>query len=285
MRPYFSNFPAMSYMGVACLDVTRRVKVLNKVSSDPHSFYPYVIRNEIRADQIADRYYGDVDQTWIVYHSGGMIDPYYDWPLDEKTFQNFIEKKYGSVRDAQQQILWWQLDWPADVDDVIKPDGYQSQPDGIRKYYEAVFNKNSQVVAYTRKRADWRVTTNATLRLQVSGNTAFTKGEPLSLQVDGDEVGNCVVAWSNSSIVVGEHVFGNTSASNTVAVGMTSEVESAVTGAVFTWNLPVDEAIFYAPVYAFDYEVNKNEQKKYVRLIDNKYTQELVRELATELRQ
>jgi len=45
---------------------------------------------------IAHKYYGDSKRHWIVMFSNYIIDPYFDFPLSQTNFENFVANKYGS---------------------------------------------------------------------------------------------------------------------------------------------------------------------------------------------
>ena len=50
METYFSKFPLISYSNSVAIDITKRVKLLDRVSGNPFAFFPYDISNGERAD-------------------------------------------------------------------------------------------------------------------------------------------------------------------------------------------------------------------------------------------
>ena len=66
---YFEKFPVITYSNNQVVDITKRVALLERVSSNPYVFYPYEITSNERADQLSTRYYGDAYRSWIFYIS------------------------------------------------------------------------------------------------------------------------------------------------------------------------------------------------------------------------
>jgi hypothetical protein len=42
--------------------------------------------------------------AWLVLHFNQITDPYFDWPLFNQDFTNFVKSKYGSIATAQSQV-------------------------------------------------------------------------------------------------------------------------------------------------------------------------------------
>lgn len=108
MPEYFSNLPTINYNGINSINITNRATLLDNYKLNASNFYPYTIQENQTADSIAYDYYGDPNYVWIIYYTNNIIDPYYDWPLFQPDFDNYITSKYGSVANAQNQIAYWQ---------------------------------------------------------------------------------------------------------------------------------------------------------------------------------
>lgn len=100
MPKYFRYFPEITYKGKQVKDITRRVRFLEKVATDPRVFLPYTIKDGEKADEIAFHYYGSANFTWLVYLANNVIDPYYDWPMSQSNMDPFIADKYRSLAEA-----------------------------------------------------------------------------------------------------------------------------------------------------------------------------------------
>ena len=105
---YFENFPVINYEGRNVRDITRRNRFLREVTSNPLLFLPYTIKEGQRAEEIAYKYYGSTDYTWLVYLSNNIIDPYHQWPLSEDDFHKYLINKYEqeSLRTGYEVVDW-----------------------------------------------------------------------------------------------------------------------------------------------------------------------------------
>jgi hypothetical protein len=280
--PYFQDFPIIDYANNAAVDITRRAVVLDTIS--PFAYYPYTVNQNQRPDQIADRYYQDGNKFWLVFLANQMIDPFYDWTIDDNSFQQLLYTKYGSITESQLRVKYWQNQW-VDDDNRLTPEGYLALPDGLRKYYTPFLNQGFQILYYTRAPIDWTVTTNMVVNYGISNTTGsgFKIDERLKIYANNIWIGNSQVVFSNSTVLSVQHVFGNTTAGDTV-VAVSSNTHANISSVtVSVVNIPAAEQVFWIPVYYYDYEFGLNEKKKHIRLIDAKYSGQAARELAKDL--
>jgi hypothetical protein len=286
---YFQKFPLFTYSNTVCVDITRRTVIANTIQQDLFAYYPYEMKSSQRADSIADRYYSDSSYDWLVYLSNKVTDPYYAFPMDDRTFINFINAKYHNLANAQQLILYWGMNWAGSNDTQVTQSFYDtSVPEPLKKYYEAVYGEETRIVYYRRRRADWKATTNMIVRFQIS-NTAgsFLNNEVIRLIATGNTVlSNSYVTFSNTTQVSAQHVLGNV-ASNDVTQyilgtvsGATANVNQIINVAN---NISQTELAFWSPVFAYDYEVQLNEERKFIRLIDSKYAMSVAETLRKEM--
>lgn len=111
MAKYFENFPIVEYNGKQVRDITRRNNFIKSVSTNPMLFLPYTVKQNERAEDIAEFYYGSVDYVWLVYMANQIIDPYYEWPMDEETFNKYIIAKYQEVSgETGDDVVEWSKD-------------------------------------------------------------------------------------------------------------------------------------------------------------------------------
>lgn len=278
MSEFFTYFPNTVYANAVCKDITRRIGLRSSVKVDAKAYLPYVVRSGERIDQVAQHYYGSPDDAWMVMMSANVVDPYYDWYLEDGAFHEHIRKKYGSVANAQSYIRHWELDW-AGSDVEITPSGWSALADPLKKYYEANYGNGTRILSYSRRREDWTVSTNLVVKLGLAANTDFTIGERVEVKTGVEVTGHAQIAWVNSSCVQLIHVSGNTAVNNTIR-----EISSNTSATISTQdfvanNIPVDERTFWTSVSYYDYERGKNESKKAVRLLDAKYKVVVTEEL------
>jgi hypothetical protein len=276
---YFSSFPDFVYANTNCVDITRRCRVLSSVRSNPFSYYPYTVKEGLRADTIASKYYNDEMRSWMVFTSMDIVDPYYEYPLSNEQFSNYIIDKYGSTANAQSRINYWELNW-SDDDGNLSPSGFGALPDFLKKYYNANYGVGANIISYSRRKVDWLTTTNMIVTYQVTSNSAFQDKELIQIRTGNTVIGNAEVAWSNTSTVIVQNIFGATPASNASIVGLTSNVVATINQVIYTSNcIAVDERTFWEPVTFWDHELTIHEGRKYIKLIDSKYTTQMENEL------
>jgi hypothetical protein len=123
MSNYFDQFPIINYDGYEIRDLSRRNRLISSSLSNPYLFLPYTISDQDRPEDIAYYYYGSTDYTWLVLLANKIIDPYYDWPLNEDDFHKYIIKKY---EDASGETGHKVVDWTRN-ENIIENIAYYSK--------------------------------------------------------------------------------------------------------------------------------------------------------------
>lgn len=272
---YFSKFPKIQYGNNYVVDITRRVVLSNKISSNPYVFYPYDVVDEERADQFSYRYYKDQYQSWLLYVTNQITDPYYEWYLTPSQLNEFVDLKYGSIFLAQQKIKYYKNNWE-NVEN-ISVNQYNALTDERKYYWEPVYGNGSSVSSYKRKKLDLTSTTNKVVSYAVS-NTSFNLDEVCKVVYDSNYVGyGQVAAAANSSLFL-QHVSGtyySNIAGTCYVYGTESGVNTNFTSVSITANnIPDGELVYWTPVTYYDYEYEKNEYNKSIKVMDSKYAQQ-----------
>lgn len=271
---YFDKFPVISYSNNQAVDITRRVTLLDRVSRNPYIFYPYDLEGQERADQLSNRYYQDSYKSWLLYISNKITDPYYDWYLSQDELDELIEKKYGSLYKAQSKIKFYRNDW--EFQNNISKSDYNALTPSLQRYWEPSYGIGSSILDYKRKELDWSVNTNKIISYTVSNN-AFVIDEICNVVLEQDYVGKGqVVAVANNTVYL-QHVYGSFFTSDEVSLnansyiyGTESSVNSVVTSiSAVANNIAEEELVYFRPITYYDYEVEKNEYNKSIRLIDS----------------
>jgi hypothetical protein len=102
-RPYDINREQYSNY-VLTTDILFRLSFIKNVLENSTSYYEYTLTDEDRPEILAEKLYGNPEAHWIILLANDMIDPQYDWPLDYRSFLNYVTSKYGSVANAQTTI-------------------------------------------------------------------------------------------------------------------------------------------------------------------------------------
>ena len=98
---YFSRFPLTTYDikgdGIYKLlpDILRRVKLRSGITAGAFIFTEYDVRDGEKPEDVAVKWFGDPEYHWVILMTNNITDRYYQWPMTQPQFQNFIEDKYG----------------------------------------------------------------------------------------------------------------------------------------------------------------------------------------------
>jgi hypothetical protein len=278
MERYFDKFPIIRYSNNNVVDITLRVKLLDRISANPYAFYPYTITDSERADQFSSRYYKDPYQSWLIYLTNNIVDPYYEWYLDEEQFIEYLDKKYQSYFTAQQKIKYYQNNW--ENQENINLSEYNALPSSMRKYWSPLYGTGSNVTGYERIATDWSTSTNKVVSYAVSNN-AFVYDEICDIVFDQDNVGKGQVIAAANNVLYLQHMSGSFYTSDDVTIKNNSYIygtESNV-NTVFTSvssvanNISEEELIYWKPITYYEYELNRNEFNKTLKVIDSDFAQ------------
>lgn len=283
MYNYFSNFPVISYNGALAVNALAKVKFTNVAKNLGAIYYPYTVLEGERPDTIAASYYEDPRYSWIIYLANDIIDPYYDWVLSDDEFKRYINKKYGSLENSYMQIAYWEDNWYLD-DSSINTSGYNALPANLKKYWKPVLDYTGKTVSYSRNSLELAVETNKIIEVTVANSAGFAAESFVTQNTSGVRSGSGFIKTINDNTLVMYNILG--SFSNTGgSVGNLSvykgSTSSAVTNVVTINNaIPEDEAGYWTYVSAYDYESQINEQKRFIRLIDNSYVDQIEKEMS-----
>ena len=77
-------------------DILRRVKLRQGIRTGSFLFDNYDVKDGERPEDIAFKLYGDAEYHWVVLMVNNVTDRYYQWPLTQPQFQEYLEDKYGA---------------------------------------------------------------------------------------------------------------------------------------------------------------------------------------------
>jgi len=281
MEKYFEKFPTIQYANTTVVDITKRAVLLEKVYNNPLVYYPYTISSEERADQLSYRYYNDQYQSWLIYFSNKIVDPYYEWYLHEKEFNEFITKKYGSYFTTQRKVKHYKNDWNSE--EYISVSRFNSLSIGERKYWEPVLGYNNIIASYKRKQKDWIMNTNKIVKYTITPleDTAnkFIKDEICNIVFTNNIFGFGQVLFISGNELHLQHVSGYYNEiidpSSCYIQGTESEAYASPSAIeILVNNIPADEEAYWSPVTYFEYEYGKNEFNKTVQVVDAAFAQQ-----------
>ena len=275
----YHQFPTINYNGQLITNLTVRLKFQDMVKNNLMVFYPYTISEGERADSIAHEYYSDASYAWLIYLANDIINPLEDWPKTTTQLDQLIINKYGSIAKAQQKVLYYRVDWQTD-DSMLSVSGYNSLPSNLKKYWTPQYNSMKQVTHFQRSDVDWIIETNKIVQLQLTGNTTnLAIGEYVYQRPGGTITAQGEVCSKQASTINIKNVSGQFSTSDTISVFSDNTSYGTCTKATTISSafreqqgdnpgMELNEESLWVPVSAYDYEMELNEAKKHIRLMD-----------------
>ena len=114
MAEYFRYFPQTIYaqdkeQGSVDLitNLVSRFSFEKNFKENTSAFQKYDIRDGDTPESIAYKVYDSAEKHWIVLAMNDIVDPQYDWPLDQITLSNFVNSKYTANANVGQSGLSW----------------------------------------------------------------------------------------------------------------------------------------------------------------------------------
>ena len=216
-----------------------------------------------------------------------IIDPYYDWYMDDLTFNNFIIKKYGSFQKAQSKIKNFQNNWYSDPN-PISVSTYQSLLPELKRYYQPNFGSNTyntSPLAYTRRQENWEVSTNMVLQFSATYTIKPIEDEITNIYLNNEFMGSGQVCFANTSTIYLQHISGSLDYLFTEGQKYLYGTESGsntqfTSSTILSSAIPLTETTYWSPVTYYDYETAKNDYNRSILVLNNKYASQAVQQLA-----
>lgn len=264
---YFEKLPVVSYNGQEARNILARARFSPQTRANKGTFYPYTMSETDRPDILSHKYYDNADYAWLVWMSNDVVDPYYDLNIPDPDMLAVIEKKYGSLEVAKRKIKHYVTNWVGDTQ-ILTISQFNALAPALKQYYAPVLNNQMAVDHYARKKKDLYLATNRIVTLEVSNATgSFTLGEEVA--VNSSNYG--FVISSNTTHVNVNHVTGQFQAGNMVTGKESGKTASVVSSVVVVNNIPDPETPYWKAVSFFEYEMDQNQLKRNIKLIDNRY--------------
>lgn len=116
MSKYFSYFPITSYTTSPSGDsidlvtnIMTRFKMEESFKENTAVFNKYTIKDGDTPESIAYNFYGDVEYHWVVLLYNNILDPQFNWPLEDRSLSRYINSRYESLADTANNetgLVW-----------------------------------------------------------------------------------------------------------------------------------------------------------------------------------
>jgi hypothetical protein len=112
MAKYFNYFPKTVYT-LNSLDVetvtniTSRFGFEQSFKDNSAVYYEYDIQDGDTPEIIASKFYDSPERHWAVLMINNIVDPQFDWPLDQRTIISYMNEKYSANASVGQSGVSW----------------------------------------------------------------------------------------------------------------------------------------------------------------------------------
>ena len=94
-KNYFKNFTINGYDGKYATNIISRSIVLQDIINNTSYFYEFILKEFMTPEQLSNNIYGDPQYYWVILLMNNVIDPYYDWVLQEDEVFKYVTEIYG----------------------------------------------------------------------------------------------------------------------------------------------------------------------------------------------
>jgi len=114
MAKYFNFFPKTLYykdhdsVGVETVtNIVARAGFEPSFKNNSAIYYEYDIQDGDTPEIISAKMYDSPERHWAVLMLNDIVDPQYDWPLDQRTFVKYMNNKYSANASVGQTGIQW----------------------------------------------------------------------------------------------------------------------------------------------------------------------------------
>jgi len=163
---YFNYFPLMAYDVVGkgnfklVPHILKRVKLRSGIRSGMFLFDNYDVQDGERPEDVAFKWFDDAGLHWVILMTNNITDRYYEWPMTQPQFQNFIEDKYGvaSIDSTHHYEITKSsgkttASGPSDYSHLVECNSDEDDATAVtnREYEQRLQDKNRQIRLLDRK--------------------------------------------------------------------------------------------------------------------------------------
>ncbi len=148
---YFNSFPRILYdlkndgNFKVTIDFFNRLKVRSKVLKETVLYDLYDVQEGDTPESIAFKHFGDSELHWVILLTNNITDRYYDWPLSNFEFENFLNEKYTNP----DGIHHYEINQSSGTTSGFSPDDYS--------YLIEVNSSTANAVAITNRQYEERL--------------------------------------------------------------------------------------------------------------------------------
>ena len=107
----------------------KRTKISEQVFNDLTYFTKYQVISDERPDNVAFKIYGDSNLDWLILIANNIINLQQEWPLEHRSYYDFLINKYGSDAGIQGIHHYETQEIKNSIGKVIVPKGLEVPSD------------------------------------------------------------------------------------------------------------------------------------------------------------
>lgn len=306
MAHYFRNVSNFNYISllpdakisdyITVKNFFRRGQIRPSIFNNIAYFDKYSIEGDERADQVANKIYGDPTLDWVVFLSNNLINVQDEWPLPSYVFDKVMLEKYGSYENLYSGIHHYE------TEEIKDSQGIMMLKSGIRISSTWKTNGNFIEVSSSKIQSLTSNLTTATLVTQSAIN-GIEAGSQITLSnisesefngqfyISNVSSGNTVIEFQLNSVPANPNPVLSTPRVEEVhfTLGEDSELvgnsyyyEFYDSGLGYTIHVP--KTTFVREVSNFEYETEQEEKKRQIYLLRPSYVGILLEDLNNIMR-
>lgn len=315
-RDYFSQYPKTTFKkentsvtlpsgaaatyDVEVTDILLKFKIRDLFLSDASLFYPYRWKDGDRPDNLAHRYYGSETFHWVVFYSNGSFDYNYDFPMEESIFNRFILRKYDQTSVSGGISSGYLIEEPLLANIGVHVGKFVLHDEkffDVRNGSPKEIAKETYIYAYLEDTIKYWETGSGVIIGKTEFESIDANNKTLSLRISDPgipiSVGSGIAQLSSSATVLDYDSINNVLVVNNVnpPINLNNPLPFFVAPAIINGTTQVNiESVLLnefdpdaRPVSIFAYEIETNEEKRNVQLLDNDYFISLVKQFRREM--
>ena len=149
MPQYFETFPKRLYdidnsgNDKVVTDIFRRLKVREGIKDNLAMFATYDVQSGETPESISYKHFGSTDYFWVICLMNDVTDRFYDWPLSDQAFEEYVKEKYANPQaihyyEKTQSSGATEGNGPADYEHKIEVNSTDADAQSVSNYeYES----------------------------------------------------------------------------------------------------------------------------------------------------
>ena len=127
----------------------KRTRISEQVFNDLTYFTKYQVISDERPDNVAFKIYGDSNLDWLILLANNIINLQQEWPLEHKSYYEFLISKYGSDAGIQGIHHYETQEIKNSIGKVIVPKGLEVPSDFSVTFFDTGISQEVTVSTNT----------------------------------------------------------------------------------------------------------------------------------------